>query len=730
LDIKSKNKHVYIIALIICVYMFAFSALSVKDIINNKNYLGAQPYFNSIDFKSDLVVYFNNIQALNGIYKDYSQKSDDEKVTNEELIASKTLYDSNLRNREDEIKNNYKNDILVAEKEGNTQVVKRLTELEDKELKQLKDENTKTLEDLKKEIATYKTKDYENIKSAVKEKSLIKYYIKNKETNVIDTNIVNVSNIDLYVKNNALYSIKFPKQSINNNDAVASINQELRSGGQAYFIIPKDISKSSNIYSNYVYYNSVGQRVIKEAIIGSVSFIIGFIILIYILKRNYKEMYFSLSPNRNYYNMPLDLWIFIFVVFSLVINSYINRVGFFYKPYNFRHFYTLTILAFYIYLFIFNVRLGVNLIRNKEKFKEELKNCLFNKFTKFIKESPMTQSTKFKVRVIMILTLLCGVSIIGAAIALMSSSYLIIIPTVYVLCYLIFILIYSFKGMAVFGNILEGTEQIVSGNLNYTIEEKGKGDFFRLAHNINNMKVGFKKSLENEIKSERLKSELITSVSHDLKTPLTSIINYVDLLKKEGLSKEESQGYIDVLDKKSQRLKMLIDDLFEASKMASGAVELNIEKVDVTALLRQSLAELDEKINNSSLMFKLKMPSEKIYASLDGKKTWRVFENLINNILKYAMTKTRVYIELIEQDAKIIITMKNISSYEMDFDTEEIFERFIRGDKSRNTEGSGLGLSIAKSILELQGGTLSIETDGDLFKAKVTIPSFKGRMLN
>ena len=212
-------------------------------------------------------------------------------------------------------------------------------------------------------------------------------------------------------------------------------------------------------------------------------------------------------------------------------------------------------------------------------------------------------------------------------------------------------------------------------------------------------------------------------MSHDLKTPLTSIINYVDLLKKEGLSKEEAQGYIEVLDRKSQRLKMLIDDLFEASKMASGAVELNIEKVDVTALLSQALAELDEKINNSSLIFKLKMPNEKVYANLDGKKTWRVFENLINNILKYSQPKTRVYIELIEEDSKIIITMKNISSYEMDFDKEEIFERFIRGDKSRNTEGSGLGLSIAKSILELQGGNLSIEIDGDLFKAEVTVPS-------
>ena len=177
----------------------------------------------------------------------------------------------------------------------------------------------------------------------------IKYYITRGKDNVIDTNIENISDIDLYVKNNALFSIKFPKQSINNNDGMASINQEVGIGGQAYFIIPKDISKNSNIYSNYSYYNSVGQRIIKEAIIGVVSFIIGFIMLLYILKKNYEEMYFIRNPNKKYYNMPLDLWIFIFKIFSLVINSYISRVEFFYKLYNFHQIYTLTIIAFYMY---------------------------------------------------------------------------------------------------------------------------------------------------------------------------------------------------------------------------------------------------------------------------------------------------------------------------------------------------------------------------------------------
>lgn len=231
--------------------------------------------------------------------------------------------------------------------------------------------------------------------------------------------------------------------------------------------------------------------------------------------------------------------------------------------------------------------------------------------------------------------------------------------------------------------------------------------------------MGFKSSLDNQMKSERLKSELITNVSHDLKTPLTSIVSYVDLLKSEALSKDEIQSYVAILERKSQRLKNLIDDLFEASKMASGNVELKVEKVNVVALINQALAEYEEKIKQSSLTFKLDFEKQKIYALLDGKKTWRVFDNLISNALKYAQPHTRVYLSIIEEQDQVIIIIKNISAYEMNFDVEEIFERFKRGDASRATEGSGLGLAIAKSIVELQGGTLRIEIDGDLFKAIV-----------
>ncbi len=305
------------------------------------------------------------------------------------------------------------------------------------------------------------------------------------------------------------------------------------------------------------------------------------------------------------------------------------------------------------------------------------------------------------------------------ALFLVGSNSAALFFFIYLAAYAIFILRYVIKRTIYFSQVVKGSDEIVSGNFDYIIEEKGRDDIARLAYNFNNIKNGFKRSLESQIKSERLKTELITNVSHDLKTPLTSIINYVDLLKDEGLSQEEKYSYIEVLDRKAQRLRVLIEDLFEAAKMSSGAVELNRERVDIVAILRQALGEFDEKINNSSLTFRANIPSEKIYLYLDGKKTWRVFENLINNALKYSQPNTRVYIDLIETEASVKLTIKNIANYEMDFDVEEIFERFKRGDKSRNTEGSGLGLAIAKSIVELQDGKTSIEIDGDLFKVIV-----------
>ena len=218
-----------------------------------------------------------------------------------------------------------------------------------------------------------------------------------------------------------------------------------------------------------------------------------------------------------------------------------------------------------------------------------------------------------------------------------------------------------------------------------------------------------------------MKTELITNVSHDLKTPLTSIINYIDLLKREDIEPESARDYVNVLDNKAQRLKVLIDDLFEASKAASGAMELNIEKIEIVQLLKQVLGENDERISNHGLSLRVNTPEEKVFIKGDGKRLYRVFENLISNIVKYSMENTRVYIDIIKEDECVKIVMKNIAAYELNFDVNEITERFKRADEARTSEGSGLGLAIAKSIVELHGGTFYIEVDGDLFKSIITL---------
>jgi signal transduction histidine kinase len=268
--------------------------------------------------------------------------------------------------------------------------------------------------------------------------------------------------------------------------------------------------------------------------------------------------------------------------------------------------------------------------------------------------------------------------------------------------------------------LLRATNQLAEGDLDTPIEGD-MGIFNPIEEELKKIQNGFKKAVEEEVKSERMKTELITNVSHDLKTPLTAIITYTDLLKNEK-NEDKRKEYIEVLDRKSLRLKVLIEDLFEISKAASKNVAMNFMDVDIVGLLKQVGLEYDNKIKESNLDFRWKLPEHKIVLWLDSQKTYRIFENMIVNITKYAMPHTRVYIDMQETDQEVRISMKNISATELNFNTEEITDRFVRGDSSRNTEGSGLGLAIAKSFTELQYGTLKISTEADLFKADIIFP--------
>lgn len=266
--------------------------------------------------------------------------------------------------------------------------------------------------------------------------------------------------------------------------------------------------------------------------------------------------------------------------------------------------------------------------------------------------------------------------------------------------------------------LLKATNEIAEGNLDVKIEED-LGIFNPFKPEIEKIQSGFKNAVEKEVKSQRMKTELVTNVSHDLKTPLTAIITYVNLLKEEK-DEEKRKEYIEVLDKKSMRLKVLIEDLFEISKANSKTVSLNIMDVDIVSLFKQVKLETEEKFKDTGLEFRCSYPEEPLIVPLDSQKTYRIFENLLVNIAKYAMKNTRVYIDILKEE-KAVVRMKNISAAELDFDSEEITERFVRGDESRNTEGSGLGLAIAKSFTELQKGEFKIETDGDLFKVEVRL---------
>lgn len=262
-----------------------------------------------------------------------------------------------------------------------------------------------------------------------------------------------------------------------------------------------------------------------------------------------------------------------------------------------------------------------------------------------------------------------------------------------------------------------GTEKIAGGEPGYQISTKRMNGIFKeQGEQINHISDGMTHAIEERMKSERFKTELITNVSHDIKTPLTSIINYVDLLEKEELHNETAQEYLEVLERQSSRLKKLIEDLIEASKASTGNLPVHLERLEAGIFMTQTVGEFEEKTKEAGLDLVIEKPETPVYIMADSRHFWRVIDNLMNNICKYAQSGTRVYINLEVKEAQVSITFRNTSKYPLNISSDELMERFVRGDASRNTEGSGLGLSIANSLMDLMGGTFRLYVDGDLFK--------------
>lgn len=350
------------------------------------------------------------------------------------------------------------------------------------------------------------------------------------------------------------------------------------------------------------------------------------------------------------------------------------------------------------------------------------KNSILNRLVQNMKGLFLNRSLAVQMIFVLIVVFFWGLGtalsgVIGGLIFIWIPATLFIgIPALY----------FVFSRIAYLNRTMARTELVAEGFVSEPFQEKGRSRLAAHARKLNEIRQQLIYSHSSQVKSERLKSELITNVSHDLRTPLTSIITYTDLLKNPNLTVEERAQYVDVLERKSARLKTLIEDLFDVSKMASGNIELQKAQVDLASLLQQSIAEQQEALDKQNLDLRVSIASQPIMVQVDGQKMWRVMDNLLLNISKYSMPGTRVYVALQETPTHAVVTFKNVSQYELGDDTAELTERFKRGDQARHTEGSGLGLAIAQSIVTLHNGEFDLSLDGDLFKVTILLP--KGAM--
>ena len=480
----------------------------------------------------------------------------------------------------------------------------------------------------------------------------------------------------------------------------------------------------------------MGESTIQDAFIQNITTkviwigaILAAIILVIPIYRNFKKIkdtQLNIPPQYKwiedkYLDLPIEFKGLIFLVTVYILQNMNLTTYYRYYgnllSYGFKLILQVIILLSILYFFFLQLKGIIHRIKNPQLFKQEWYKGFYMSNIDDWSKLPIYRNTFIRITVYS-----CIIGIWGIIWGFCFHDYgaFLVITFISVILALILLSIIKKRTKAI-QTIADTLSKMANNEITSEIYVKGNGLIANIAKDVNAVREGFAISNQKQSNSERLKTELITNVSHDLRTPLTSVLNYVDLAKRSDITEEERQEYLQIIDNKSKRLKVLIDDLFEASKMASGAVELNKEQVDLVALMYQALAEYEDRFEDQKLIVRTKTSNQHMYAYCDGRKMYRVFENLFSNVIKYAQPATRVYLEMTYEGSEIIITLKNISNYELGFDVSELAERFKRGDSSRHTEGSGLGLSIVKSILELHGAAFELSQDGDLFKVIIKI---------
>lgn len=720
------------------------------NVITNKEVLEKDGFYKTESFMKIIRNFNSDVVDLTKKYKSEEYIKSEEYAKNlssDDIEAKRQELVNKSQDESNKLIHEYNNKISEANEKNAFNEADKMKEELNKGLQNLKEDYNLKInnsDNFKKDIIDEKLQTFKDLRKRVDGFKNIKYVLINGDDGTTKANIkYDSNNIKASFKDSTGFYLKvYGNKDSNQYNDIYDCNVDIRgsNSGEGWFYslvntvrnsnltiymsVPERPSEGDAIYFAYRDFYNLKVRIINEAIVSVVAlviFIISLSMLIY-RRKLIKENVIGFK------RLPIEIRVIgAIAIIALNISILISYQQ--YYPYRRLQEISLVeieaivgIALTLIILIKFIVPIFYKQAR-QEMVKKALSWKVYGLWQKVVvygREFTYMRSIFFKAIVVICITIFILLPLsMFTGIYIEHHLLISFISLFIILAFAAFISIYIFKKLIVLDRIIAGTEKITNGDLNYTIDIGGQGNLSKLANNINNMKAGLKSSIESEIKSERLKTELITNVSHDLKTPLTSIINYVDLLKRNNGSPEDMKKYIDILDRKSQRLKILIEDLFEASKAASGSLEVNMEKVEVTSLLKQTLAEFEEKISEARLDFRINYPEVKLYIMADGKKLWRVFENLINNILKYSLRGTRVYITVNNENGKIKISMKNISAYELDINPEEILERFKRGDQARNTEGSGLGLAIAKSLVELQNGSFNIEIDGDLFKANI-----------
>ncbi len=739
---KSRSGNIFkkYIVVLLTFISIACAILSLREIKANIRYIIPGGIYLNGDLSNNISDYINLVKDYSIYYKSLEYASDNNNITQNDIDICKAELVDKVNKEYENYRNDKYNDesfsnltyeeqqkILSEEKE---KITEKYT-LNDEEMKEyILNRKGNSASDLNNKIKSYVNlnfRAYDKLKDIwiggekIDSNNIIKNSKYFKEINIdYNGNVIEKIYVDGKEINNNIISklIYYNKYSYYtyydryepNNIYAYDYNE--KQSISIYIWMPQEIKKGDVAYENL----KKVEININRFYLSCGSFIMFIILAILCLV--------SLSKNKSKINIIEDIvnkikvwpieakvgigilgwisWNTTYIYYNA--NNYIRRLN------------LISVIWTSLALLIYYVLIRVIIINYNERTL--FKNNITIKCWNYLSEI-MTRSSLIKTFLIM-----SGLYVISGLLLFVVSGILSIFPIgilIGIILTIIYIVIFI-KELIYLDKIIIGSKAATEGKLNCNIEEKGRGHLRELAHDINNIRDGLRKSIESEMKSENMKTELITNVSHDLKTPLTSIINYIDLLKRENIGSETAKDYINILDKKSQRLKVLIDDLFEASKATSGAMELNITKIDIVQLLKQSLGENDERFKNSNLSVKLDIPDTKIFINGDGQRLYRVFENLISNIVKYSLSNTRVYIQMyVDDENKVVIIMRNISAYELDFCANEITNRFKRGDSSRSTEGSGLGLAIAKSIVELHGGKFNIEVDGDLFKSIIRL---------